>query len=253
MMLLGCEGPVQPDFVVPIPKPEQPGQNEQPEEETPDTPDTPTPAPQGGRIIVGYATYWETRLPDPTLLTHINYAFALIKNDFESLDVKKPDRLKKVVALKNQNPDLKVVLSVGGWGAGNFSEMAGDANHRRKFAENCLAAVKTYGLDGIDIDWEYPSSSSAGISSSPLDVANFTLLMKDLREVLGPDKLVTIATYAGVKYYNLSACEKYLDFINIMTYDMGRPPYHHSALYSSSKTKNSCLESVEKHHSAGVP
>ena len=255
--LMGCEGLEQPNFIVPIPKPEQqPNDEEEPEDQTPDnpgTPDTPTPSPVGERVIVGYATYWETRLPDPTLLTHINYAFALIKNDFESLDVKKPDRLKKVVALKNQNPDLKVVLSVGGWGAGNFSEMADDANHRRKFAENCLAAVKTYGLDGIDIDWEYPSSSSAGISSSPLDVANFTLLMKDLREVLGPDKLLTIATYAGVKYYNLSACGQYLDFINIMTYDMGRPPYHHSALYSSSKTKNSCLEAVEKHYNAGVP
>ena len=252
--LLGCEGPAQPNFVVPVPKPEeQPAQPEQPEEETPDTPETPTPAPIGGRVIVGYVTYWETRMPDPTLLTHINYAFALIKDDFESLDVKKPDRLKKVVALKSQNPDLKVVLSVGGWGAGNFSEMAGDANHRRKFAENCLAAVNTYGLDGIDIDWEYPSSSSAGISASPLDVNNFTLLMKDLREVLGPDRLVTIATYAGVKYYDLKSCGQYLDFVNIMTYDMGRPPYHHSALYSSSKTKNSCVEAVEKHYNAGIP
>ena len=99
--LLGCEGPAQPNFVVPVPKPEeQPAQPEQPEEETPDTPETPTPAPIGGRVIVGYVTYWETRMPDPTLLTHINYAFALIKDDFESRDVKKPDRLKKGSSLK---------------------------------------------------------------------------------------------------------------------------------------------------------
>ena len=251
VQLLGCEGPVQPNFVVPVPKPEeQPGNSG---DETPETPQTPAPTPEGGRIIVGYATYWETRMPDPTLLTHINYAFALIKDDFESLDIKKPNRLQQVVALKKQNPNLKVVLSVGGWGAGNFSEMAGDANHRRKFAENCLAAVKQYGLDGIDIDWEYPTSSSAGISSSPLDMNNFTLLMKDLREVLGSDRLLTIATYAGVKYYDLRTAGQYLDFVNIMTYDMGRPPYHHSALYSSSKTKNSCVEAVEKHYNAGMP
>lgn len=221
--------------------------------ETPETPVDPVPAPIGGPVIVGYATYWDTRMPDPTLLTHINYAFALIKNDFESLDVKKPERLRKIVALKSQNPNLKVVLSVGGWGAGNFSEMAADANHRKKFAENCLAAVKTYGLDGIDIDWEYPSSNSAGISASPNDISNFTLLMKDLRATLGKDRLLTIATYAGVKYYDFKNVTQYLDFVNIMTYDMGRPPYHHSALYSSSKTKNSCAESVEKHYQAGVP
>ena len=253
---MGCEA-ATPDFTVPLPSDktenqEKPDQDE-PNQETPDVPETPAPAPTGGNIIVGYVTYWETRLPDPTLLTHINYAFALIKDDFETLDIKKPSRLQQVVALKNQNPDLKIMLSVGGWGAGNFSEMAADANHRKKFAQNCLAAVNKYGLDGIDIDWEYPSSSSAGISSSPNDIGNFTLLMKDLRAELGSDKLLTIATYAGVKYYNLNTAGQYLNFINIMTYDMGRPPYHHSALYSSSKTKNSCVEAVEKHHQAGVP
>ncbi len=251
--LLGCEA-TTPNYIVPPPTTSDKTENqEKPDQGTPEVPVDPTPAPTGGNIIVGYVTYWETRMPDPTLLTHINYAFALIKDDFETLDIKKPSRLQQVVALKNQNPDLKVMLSVGGWGAGNFSEMAADSDHRKKFCENCLEAVKKYGLDGIDIDWEYPGSSSAGISSSPDDINNFTLLMKDLRAELGSDYLLTIATYAGVKYYNLNAAGQYLNFINIMTYDMGRPPYHHSALYSSSKTKNSCVEAVEKHHQAGVP
>lgn len=251
LCLYSCDKPEE-GFIVPLPTPDNDKKEEV--EEKPEQPsETPAPTPEGGNIIVGYVTYWETRMPDPTLLTHINYAFALIKDDFESLDIKKPARLQQVVALKSQKPDLKVMLSVGGWGAGNFSEMAADANHRKKFAENCLAAVNKYGLDGIDIDWEYPTSSSAGISSSPYDITNFTLLMSDLRSVLGSDKLLTIASYAGVKYYDFNKAAKYLDFVNIMTYDMGRPPYHHSALYSSSKTKNSCIESVEKHYQAGVP
>ena len=267
LLTIGQTSCTEPDtgFILPPPVKEegkdnnnqQPSdENQQPTDDNPQTPQPPTdpiPAPTGGPIIVGYATYWDTRMPDPTLLTHINYAFALIKDDFETLDIKKPARLTQIVGLKSQNPTLKVVLSVGGWGAGNFSEMAADANHRKKFAENCVAAVNSYGLDGIDIDWEYPSSSSAGISSSPSDINNFTLLMKDLRTALGNNKLLTIASYAGVKYYDFKNAAQYLDFINIMTYDMGRPPYHHSALYSSSKTKNSCLESVEKHYQAGVP
>ena len=267
MGLTSCTEP-DPGFIIPPPVKEEgkdnntqkpsdetqkPSDNTQTPDETPETPTDPVPAPAGGPIIVGYATYWDTRMPDPTLLTHINYAFALIKDDFETLDIKKPARLTQIVGLKSQNPNLKVVLSVGGWGAGNFSEMAADANHRKKFAENCMAAVKSYRLDGIDIDWEYPSSSSAGISSSPQDINNFTLLMKDLRTALGKDKLLTIATSASAKYYNLKDIEPYLDFVNIMTYDMGRPPYHHSALYSSSKTKNSCVESVEKHYQGGIP
>lgn len=256
--LISCTEP-DPGFIIPPPAKEEEKENNTETPDTPDAPDNPdtpavpVPAPTGGPIIVGYATYWETRMPDPSLLTHINYAFALIKDDFESLDIKKTTRLTQIVGLKRQNPDLKVVLSIGGWGAGNFSEMAADDNHRKKFAENCVAAVKKYGLDGIDIDWEYPSSSSAGISSSPHDINNFTLLIKDLRAALGNDKLLTIASYAGVKYYDFKNVAQYLDFVNIMTYDMGRPPYHHSALYSSSKTKNSCVESVEKHHQSGVP
>ena len=116
VLFFGCEQPEY-GFVVPVPDPSDKVEDEDgPEQETPENP---TPVPVGNNIIVGYATYWESRLPDPTLLTHINYAFALIKDDFETLDVKKPSRLQQVVSLKKQNPDLKVVLSVGGWGAGN--------------------------------------------------------------------------------------------------------------------------------------
>ena len=101
-------------------------------------------------------------MPDPSLLTHINYAFGKIGSDFETLKISTDSRLKKLVGLKKTNPSLKVLLSIGGWGAGNFSEMAADESHRKKFCENCLKAVNQYGLDGIDLDWEYPTSSSGG-------------------------------------------------------------------------------------------
>ncbi len=218
--------------------------------EEPQPPQLPAVA---GPVIVGYATYWDTTIPDPSYLTHINYSFAHIKSDFETLDIKTESRLKKIVALKNGNPNLKVMLSVGGWGAGNFSEMAADESHRRNFCNNCLAAVKKYNLDGIDLDWEYPTSSSAGISSSPEDTKNFTLLLKDLRAALGDDLLITMASSASAKYVDFGSAMPYLNFVNIMTYDMGKPPYHNSGLYKSSATKRSCDEAVALHYSAGVP
>lgn len=248
-LLSGCETPAL-GFIVPLPDTDSSGSTKP--EEQPDNPAPPTETP-AEKIIVGYATYWDSRMPDPTLLTHINYAFAHIKDDFESLDIKTESRLARIVALKQQNPDLKVLLSVGGWGAGNFSEMAADAGHRKKFSENCLAAVKKYSLDGIDLDWEYPTSSSAGISSSPNDTKNFNLLLNDLRSVLGDDKLLTMASSANAKYVDFQTAMKYLDFVNIMTYDMGKPPYHNAGLYKSSMTKRSCDESVELHFAAGVP
>jgi len=204
-------------------------------------------------IIVGYVTYWDTTMPDTSMLTHINYAFAHIKSDFESLDIKGLSRFRKIVALKQADPTLKVMLSVGGWGAGNFSEMAADPAHRRNFCLNCLKAVEDHGLDGIDLDWEYPTSTMAGISASPQDTRNFTLLLKDLREVLGNGRLITMASAANARYVDFSTAMPYLDFVNIMTYDMGWPPHHNAGLYKSQYTDISCDESVALHHSAGVP
>ncbi len=210
---------------------------------------------QTAPIIVAYVCSWTTqRLPDPFLMTHINYAFGHVNKTFDGCDVQNPDFLTKVVELKKKNPKLRVSLSVGGWTSGNFSEMAADAGKRRRFAEDCARIVAQYGIDGIDIDWEYPTSSEAGISSSADDTRNFTLLMRDLRKAIGKDKLLTIATIADAKYIDFRACMRYLDFVNIMAYDVADPPLHHTTLYRSQLTgRISVQEAVEAHIKAGVP
>ena len=249
-MLFSCEKSTS-GYVIPPPGPNENSQTN-PNQETDSTSVPPVETPEG-YVIVGYATYWDKTIPNPELLTHINYAFAHIKPDFETLDIKTPSRLKTIAALKQKKPSLKVVLSIGGWEAGNFSEMAASDTHRKKFCENCLAAVQNYGLDGIDLDWEYPTSSAAGISSSPDDTRNFTQLVKDLRATLGTDKLLTMASSSSAKYVDFKAVSPYLDFVNLMTYDMGDPPLHNAGLYPSSRTYRSCDESVALHNKAGVP
>ena len=78
--------------------------------------------------------------------------------------------------------------------------------------------------------------------------------MKDIRYAIGKDKLLTIATQAGAKYYNLKAVEPYVDYVNIMTYDMEESPNHHSALYRSEMTEEwSCEDAVAAHVAAGFP
>ena len=206
------------------------------------------------KVIVAYVTSWSQVIPDPTTVTHINYAFGGVKDTFDGVNISNPERLRTIANLKKNNPDLKVLLSVGGWGAGNFSEMAADPKLRRKFADDCLRIVKEYNLDGIDIDWEYPGSSAAKISSSPDDRANFTLLMRDLRETLGNNRLLTIATSAGAEHIAYTDVIPYLDFVNIMTYDMANAPKHHAALYPSENTPElTCVESVRRHVAGGVP
>ena len=187
-------------------------------------------------------------------MTHLNYAFGHVNDTFDGVRVDNPERLRQMVALKKTNPDLKVMLSVGGWGSGRFSEMAMEGKRRKAFAKDCLRVVEEFGLDGIDIDWEYPTSSAADISSSPKDTDNFTKLMKELRKVLGDDNLLTLASAASAEYIDFKAIEPYMDFVNIMAYDMANAPKHHSALYESENSGSITSDkAVKAHIAAGMP
>ena len=211
-----------------------------------------SPAEQD-HVIVAYVTSWTDVMPDPSTMTHINYAFGHVNDTFDGLRISNPDRLRQISGLKSVNPELNVMLSVGGWGSGRFSEMASDSLRRLSFAQDCLKAVEEFGLDGIDIDWEYPTSDMAGISCSPDDRENFNLLMRDLRSVLGEDRLLTLASSAYAEYIDFRSCIGYLDFVNVMTYDMADAPYHHAALYASENTEGCADGAVKAHMEAGVP
>ena len=208
-----------------------------------------------GPVVAAYVTGWNAQdaLPDCSLLTHINYAFGVVNKTYDGVTIQHPERLRQLVELKNDH-DVYIVLSIGGWTAGRFSEMASTHRRRKAFARDCKRIVKEYHLDGIDIDWEYPSSSEAGISSSPADIDNFTLLMRELRKALGKDYLLSCATIADARFIDFKAIEPYVDLVNIMMYDVGNPPYHHAALYRSDKSgRVTAQEAVQAHLDAGIP
>ena len=205
--------------------------------------------------IIGYvntADLNHMREEDVRALTVINIAFGLIRDGEVVWDAK--DARDGIVSIRKSNPELKIVLSVGGWGADGFSQSARTKEGRERFAASALAIVKEYGLDGIDIDWEYPGSGTAGISFSSADKENFTLLMRDVRQAVGKDKLLTIATAATGRYYDFRAIEPYVDYINIMAYDMEEAPFHHAALHCSDMTEEwSCEKAVAGHIAGGFP
>lgn len=206
------------------------------------------------KVVVAYVTSWTDVMPDPAVVTHINYAFGHVTDTFDGVRVDNPERLHAIAALKKTDPELKVMLSVGGWGSGRFSEMAADAKNRESFAKDCARVAREFDLDGIDIDWEYPTSDAAGISADASDTENFTLLMRDLREAIGADKLLTCATVASGQYIDFKGIIPFVDFVNIMTYDMADAPKHHAALYRSENTPEmACHECVQAHIAAGVP
>lgn len=229
--------------------------------------------------IIGYVAGWEDfdiEKIDAKKLTHINYAFAnivdgkaVLEMDFDS------GNMTKISALKNINPELKVLVSIGGWTwSKNFSDVALEAESRKVFAQSAVDLLKKYSLDGIDIDWEYPGQLGDNNKYRPEDKGNFTLLMADLRSALevhgkleGKHYLLTIATGADtnwVKWTEMGKVQESLDFINIMTYDMYHGGHtftgHHSGLKISNQSvegkgggRISAKSSVQGHIDAGVP
>lgn len=205
-------------------------------------------------VVIAYATSWSKAIPDAACVTHINYAFGHVNKTFDGVHIDLPENLRAIVSLKRRSPQLKVLLAIGGWTSGGFSEMAADSVLRSAFAQDCRRTAESMGLDGFDIDWEYPGIPAAGISASPADTANYTLLMRDLRAALGPAKLLTIASDCRASHIDYRAVLPYIDFVDIMSYDMAPFPKHHAALFPSDSAGTMTVdEAVKAHLDAGVP
>lgn len=92
---------------------------------------------------------------------------------------------------------------------------------RKRFIDSVRSYLQKYGFDGIDIDYEYPTAEDRG--GSPEDTVNYLALVKEMRSAFGPTYLITIAapaSYWYLRHFKIGEMSKYLDFINVMTYDI---------------------------------
>lgn len=226
--------------------------------------------------IVAYVAGWSVPPEIPAdKLTHVNFAFARIDRDgrvgFE--DPKYAAELELLLALKQRNPRLKVILSVGGWGADGFSDVALTEDSRRKFARSVVALIRRHRADGVDIDWEYPGQGIAGIRHRPEDKVNFTRLLMTLRGQLNAasdedrrgegDRYVLTIASADREYFDCTEMHRlhvYLDWINVMSYDffnsLTPTTGHHAGLYASERAApgdRNADAAVRQHLAAGIP
>lgn len=224
-----------------------------------------------GRIVVAYATYYGTLTPDASCFTHLNYAFAepyMENGEYVGLGLQGDEaRFQSIVNLKKKHPELKICISFTNakedTRGGCFSQLAKSEKFRKEFAADCKKFVQKWGIDGVDMDWEFPGLSWSGEADAydvAVDVDNHIKLMQELRAVLGNDYLLTYAGYClgktavegGYRYIDIAAVNPYVDFVNIMTYDLDAAPAHQSALDNPSAYSD-CKRAVQTYLDAGMP
>lgn len=126
--------------------------------------------------IVCYYTNWSNKRPgigkfepdhlDPNLCTHIIFAFANLNDDFKISATEETDETKgtekglydRVLGLKSKNPNLKVMIAVGGWmmGPTPFKQLTENTYRQTLFIFNAIEFLRKKGFDGLDICWEFP-------------------------------------------------------------------------------------------------
>ncbi|KAK9234608.1 glycoside hydrolase superfamily [Lipomyces kononenkoae] len=184
-----------------------------------------------------------------TYLTHVLYAFANVNpstgevylsdtyadtdihfrgDSWNDVGTNLYGNFKQLFLLKLKQRTLRVMLSIGGWSySGNFPSVVASASLRANFVSTAVALVRDLGLDGLDLDWEYPTAGE--------QAANFVLLLGELRAGLDayaqslktpggttPTFLLSVAAPCAQYYISMldiAGMDKYLDLWNLMGYD----------------------------------
>ncbi len=215
------------------------------------------------REVVGYFPSWKWNAPEKIVrprdlafdkLTIVNYAFFAPRPDGTISGINPiGDSLylrcggdTDLVSLAHSH-GVKVMLSVGGWeDSDNFPAVAAADSLRVMFAHSCMWAIREFGFDGIDVDWEFPGLPEH--RGTPSDTRYCTLLLRTVRDSLnaysksiGRALLLTAALPAGQRLaqnFEMKEVADILDFLNIMTYDFtgawDARSYYNSPLYAPS-------------------
>jgi len=196
-------------------------------------------------------------------LTHIIFSFGHLKGNQLSIDdANDSTMIQKLVSYKSRNPNLKVMLSLGGWGGcATCSDVFATKKGRKEFARSVKLVNDYFQTDGLDLDWEYPVVRGyPGHKYSLVDKKNFTALVKQVRKEIGWKNELSFAA-GGSKRFIDSAIQwkpvmKKMDRVNLMSYDLvgggAMVTGHHTPLYSGRPNAGSAAYGVEQLIAKGV-
>jgi len=197
-------------------------------------------------------------------LTHLNLAFAPMKDGKTVMELNERQLL-EIRRLRKANPNLAILVSTGGGGDRGHGEATATPEGLQKLTDSTIYIVERYGLDGIDCDWEFPGDTGI-LEEKYQHTALFAEYRKKLDQLsakYGKKYWLTTAAGAGEWYLNrteIHKSHKFLDFINLMTYDSNTDSSiagHHTHLYESRVP--GCPRVQSAHHNisimveAGVP
>ncbi len=215
--------------------------------------------------VIAYWTGLGREIEDKTArqLDQVIYSFLHLEGNQLKVTSEDSHNLEYLKSLKEVNPNLKVLISLGGWGGcETCSEVFSSERGINDFVISVGQILKEYNADGIDLDWEYPAIAGyQGHAYKPQDRENFTMLVSELRDVLGKDKVISFAAGGFRDYLEKSVdwnkVMPLVDHVNIMTYDMvsggSTKTGHHTSLYSTKGQKSSADNSIQYLDSIGVP
>jgi chitinase len=197
-------------------------------------------------------------------ITHICYSFVHLNGNTLAVSRERDSAsIRSLVSLKKQYPELKVLLSLGGWGGCEpCSEVFSTEKGRREFAQSAKATLQTFSADGLDVDWEYPAIEGyPGHRYAAEDRENFTLLMHELRAAFGQSYELSFAMGAFTECLQKSVdwqrVMPLVDRVHLMTYDFvngySTVTGHHTPLFSTQQQLESTDNAVRCLDSLGVP
>lgn len=189
-------------------------------------------------------------------LTNIIFSFSHLKDGLLHVRNQRDSlAIKHLVGLKTQYPELKIMLSLGGWGGCEpCSEAFATEAGRQRFAQSVKDTNDYFGTDGIDLDWEYPAiPGHPGHPYMPEDRENFTALVVALRDVLGEEHELSFAAGGFQTFLNESIewdkVMPLVDRVNIMSYDLvhgySTVTGHHTPIYSVRPDEESTDRAVQ--------
>jgi chitinase len=203
------------------------------------------PPPPFGFYVVGYFPSYRNLADVPDIkfrMTNVVvYAFYGVNTSGLLSAPVSPSATISVVAAKSKTNNAKIFLGINdgsGDGKTNFKNMAASAIGRNNFIKDVMNVVRQNNLDGVDMDWEFPTTADGTDGT-------FTLLMKELSDSLHRDAryylscAITAGKFAGgIRDAIRNELFPYVDFFNVMAYDdfSTTVPYRHHSDYILAQT-----------------